>query len=239
MNTGPLAETDPTPNNEYDDLAHHNCDPVHHIPDHINAANQGNQNIATVNAPASVEPRRSTRMPQQSHAGLESTEYKERESMGKSQGQDWATNRTRPQANVAVGIDTDRDDIIACLAETKASHRIPQSYKHAMATDPDRWMIPMNIEMDTLKAKHTWDLVIPPPGANIMDSMWVYNIKWDREGRRIKDKARLVGKGYTQQLGVDYNETWAGVTLVATTYIIKSLSTARTTILYLTGVFMK
>src|SRR5277367_5622901 len=66
--------------------------------------------------------------------------------------------------------------------------------------------------METLKAKHTWDLIKPPPGANIMDSMWVYDIKWDGEGNRIKDKARLVGKGYTQQLGVDYNETWAAVT---------------------------
>ena len=28
----------------------------------------------------------------------------------------------------------------------------------------------------------------------------------------MKDKAQLVGKGYTQQLGVDYNEMWAGVT---------------------------
>jgi hypothetical protein len=106
----------------------------------------------------------------------------------------------------------EQDAYIACLAETKASHNIPQSYRHAMSTDPDRWMIPMQIEMDTLKAKHTWDLVKPPLGANIMDSMWVYDIKWDGEGNRIKDKARLVGKGYTQQLGVDYNETWAGVT---------------------------
>ena len=40
----------------------------------------------------------------------------------------------------------------------------------------------------------------------------MYDIKWDGEGNRIKDKARLVGKGYTQQLGIDYNETWAGVT---------------------------
>jgi len=70
----------------------------------------------------------------------------------------------------------------------------------------------METEMNTLKKKHTWDLVKAPPGANIMDSMWVYDIKWDGEGNRIKDKARLVGKEYTQQLGIDYNETWAGVT---------------------------
>jgi len=66
--------------------------------------------------------------------------------------------------------------------------------------------------METLKKKHIWDLVKAPDGVNIMDSMWVYDIKWDREGNRIKDKVRLVGKGYTQQLGIDYNEIWAGVT---------------------------
>src|SRR6266545_53693 len=70
----------------------------------------------------------------------------------------------------------------------------------------------MQIEMDTLRVKHTWDLVKPPPGVNIMDSMWVYDIKWNGEGNQIKDKVRLVGRGYTQQLGVDYNETWAGIT---------------------------
>ena len=70
----------------------------------------------------------------------------------------------------------------------------------------------MKAEMETLKAKHTWDLVKPPLEANIMGSMWVYDIKWDGEGNQIKDKARLVAKGYTQQLGVDYNETWAAVT---------------------------
>ena len=51
-----------------------------------------------------------------------------------------------------------------------------------MSTDPDRWMVPMQIEIDTLWAKHTWDLVKLPPGANIMDSMWVFDIKWDGEG---------------------------------------------------------
>ena len=70
----------------------------------------------------------------------------------------------------------------------------------------------MKVKMETLRGKNMWDLVKPPSGVNIMDSMWVYDIKWDGEGNQIKDKARVVGKGYTQQLGVDYNKTWAGVT---------------------------
>ena len=93
-----------------------------------------------------------------------------------------------------------------------------------MSTDPDRWIIPMQIEMDTLKAKHTWDLVKAPLNANIMESRWVYDIKWDGEGNRIKDKARLVGKGYTQQLGIDYNETWAGVTRLESVRITAAIA---------------
>jgi Reverse transcriptase (RNA-dependent DNA polymerase)/GAG-pre-integrase domain/gag-polypeptide of LTR copia-type len=189
-----------------------NLDHDHMDPDQQDPVDQQH----AINIPP--EPRRSTRAIQPSQARIDSTEYKQRELVGKGEGQAWATNRKNPQANYTrlvereLESDIDRNSVLACLTETKASHHIPRSYKHAMTTDPDRWMIPMQIEIDTLKAKHTWDLVKAPPGTNIMGSMWVYDIKWDGEGKRIKDKARLVGKGYTQQLGVDYNETWAGVT---------------------------
>ena len=85
----------------------------------------------------------------------------------------------------------------------------------------------MQVEMDTLKVKHTWDLVKPPPGVNIMDSMWVYDIKWDGEGNRIKDKARLIGKGYTQQLSINYNETWAGVTRLESVRMTAAIAAKR------------
>ena len=156
---------------------------------------------------------RSTWVPQPSSASIESRDYQQREAMSRCEGQDWATGQQRPHASLALDLlNIELDNYVACMAETKASHSIPRSYHHTMSTNPDRWMIPMRVEMDTLKRKHTWDLVKLPAGANVMDSMWVYDIKWDGEGNRIKDKARLVGKGYTQQLGVDYNETWAGVT---------------------------
>ena len=162
--------------------------------------------------PAITEPHRSNQVPMPSHAGLNSTEYQQCEEMGKKEGQDWATSNKRPKASITISnLLEDREDFVACFSDTKGLHFIPQSYKHTMSTDPDRWTAAMETEMATLKAKHTWDLVLPPPNANIMDPMWVYDIKWDGEGNWIKDKARLVGKGYTQQLGVDYNETWAAV----------------------------
>lgn len=42
--------------------------------------------------------------------------------------------------------------------------------------------LPIKVEMDTLKLRHTWDLVKLPLRVNVMDSMWVYDIKWDRKG---------------------------------------------------------
>jgi hypothetical protein len=121
---------------------------------------------------------------------MQSTEYQQRESMEKLEGNDWATNTTRPRATPVIDQPPDNNrDILACLTDTKASHLIPQSYCYAMSADPERLMATMKTEMDTLKTKHTWDLVKSSPGANIMDSMWVYNIKWDGEGNRIKDKA--------------------------------------------------
>ncbi len=138
------------------------------------------------------EVRRLSRITKPSSSILQSKEYQQREDIGRQRGEEWTA-----QARLSLSSNSfsdAQDDYIACLMETRASHNIPRSYRHAMSTDPDHWIIPMKIEMDTLKSKHTWDLVQPPAGANIMDLMWVYDIKWDGEGNRIKDKARLAAR---------------------------------------------
>lgn len=80
-----------------------------------------------------------------------------------------------------------------------------------MGVDAERWKKAMDAEYEMHTSKHTWDLVDPPEGANIMDCKWVFGMKHDGDSHWIQDKARLVGKRYTQQYSLDYNDTWAAV----------------------------
>ena len=96
-------------------------------------------------------------------------EYQNCEAEGKGVEQDWATNAKKPRVSMVINSSDDDDNTFACLADTKSTYHIPCSYKHAIAMDQERWMLPMKVEMDMLKSKHTWDLVKPPPGVNVMD----------------------------------------------------------------------
>ena len=54
-----------------------------------------------------------------------------------------------------------------------------------------------------------WELVELPPGKNVMSCKWVYKVKRNPDGSVDKLKARLTCRGFTQRLGVDYEDTWA------------------------------
>src|ERR1700678_1912905 len=80
------------------------------------------------------ELRRSSRTTQLSNAIMQSAEYQERESDAKEKGHDWATDKINPKVSIAINHHEDDQNDIACLSDTKTSHHIPRSYKHAMAT---------------------------------------------------------------------------------------------------------
>ncbi|GJV79659.1 putative ribonuclease H-like domain-containing protein [Tanacetum coccineum] len=80
---------------------------------------------------------------------------------------------------------------------------------HALK-DPS-WIEAMQEELLQFKLQEVWTLVDLPNGKRAICSKWVFRNKNDERGIVIRNKARLVAQGYTQEEGIDYDEVFAPV----------------------------
>ena len=67
-----------------------------------------------------------------------------------------------------------------------------------IASQFPEWTAAMKAEFDALHRQHTWSLVPPPSGQNIIGCRWVYKLKRHSDGSIARYKARLVAKGFHQ-----------------------------------------
>ncbi|GKC97149.1 retrovirus-related pol polyprotein from transposon TNT 1-94 [Tanacetum coccineum] len=69
----------------------------------------------------------------------------------------------------------------------------------------------MQEELNQFIANDVWELVPQPRNMTIIGIKWVFRNKLDENGVVSQNKARLVARGYNQQEGIDYDETYAPV----------------------------
>ena len=69
----------------------------------------------------------------------------------------------------------------------------------------------MQAELAVLEANNTWSIQPLPPGKVPIGSKWVLKVKLKSDGSLERYKACLVAKGYNQQEGFDYFETFSPV----------------------------
>jgi len=78
--------------------------------------------------------------------------------------------------------------------------------------------------LENLQAVGTWDVVERQASSNVVDSKWVFKVKKIADGTIDKYKACLVARGFTQIYGVNYYETFAPVTKLASIHTLLAIT---------------
>jgi len=101
----------------------------------------------------------------------------------------------------------------------------PQTVEEAR-TSPDweQWELAFRSEVDAHTKNNTFTLGTPPPNRRVLPTRWVTTIKRGPQGEVIKYKARWVCKGFRQEQGVDYDETFASVVRAITIKMLLALA---------------
>ncbi|KAL8109911.1 hypothetical protein AgCh_025854 [Apium graveolens] len=110
-----------------------------------------------------------------------------------------------PTAGVRTRSATTNECIHACFLFQIEPKKIDEAL-----LDPD-WISVMQEELDQFERSKALKLVPAPKNRSIIGTKWVFRNKMDENGIVTRNKARLVAKGYSQEKGIDYDETFAPV----------------------------
>ncbi|GJU51932.1 putative ribonuclease H-like domain-containing protein [Tanacetum coccineum] len=85
----------------------------------------------------------------------------------------------------------------------------PKTYKDALTQAC--WIEAMQEELNEFERLEVWELVPRPDNVMVITLKWIYKVKLDELGGILKNKARLVARGYRQEEGIDFEESFAPV----------------------------
>nr|GEX64288.1 retrotransposon protein, putative, Ty1-copia subclass [Tanacetum cinerariifolium]GEX64302.1 retrotransposon protein, putative, Ty1-copia subclass [Tanacetum cinerariifolium] len=83
----------------------------------------------------------------------------------------------------------------------------PKTYKDALTQSC--WIEAMQEELNEFERLEVWELVPRPDKVMVISLKWIYKVKLDELGAILKNKARLVARGYRQEEGIDFEESFA------------------------------
>nr|GFA25579.1 retrotransposon protein, putative, Ty1-copia subclass [Tanacetum cinerariifolium] len=73
------------------------------------------------------------------------------------------------------------------------------------------WIEAMQEELHEFEHLEVWELVPRPDKVMVITLKWIYKVKVDELGGILKNKARLVTRGYRKEEGIDFEESFAPV----------------------------
>ena len=93
--------------------------------------------------------------------------------------------------------------------------------------DSIHWKNVADDEINSHAKNNTWTLTPLPPNRVCIPSGWDFKVKTDRFGHLLRRKARFFAKGYRQEKGVDYLESFAPVVRYDSLRLILAIAAVR------------
>ncbi|MCH94895.1 copia-type polyprotein, partial [Trifolium medium] len=141
---------------------------------------------------------------------------------------DWENKKIEKTSTVI-----DQVDVETC-SSSKHSESGDECDDHASDTHEDNVIEEVPDSEDdidepelAIESNNTWELTELPSGAKKIGVKWIYETKYNEQGKVEKYKARLVAKGYSQQHGIDYNEVFSLVARWDTIRTILAIAAVR------------
>nr|GEW54185.1 hypothetical protein [Tanacetum cinerariifolium] len=115
----------------------------------------------------------------------------------------------------------DQGETSSCHVDSSNMHTFYQRYpsEHRWTKDHPLEQVIKNpsqsvrtrCQLDSDAEMYVWELVDRPLCTNVINLKWLWKNKRDEENTVIRNKSRLVAKGYAQKEGVDFEESFTPV----------------------------
>nr|GEU41397.1 retrovirus-related Pol polyprotein from transposon TNT 1-94 [Tanacetum cinerariifolium] len=94
------------------------------------------------------------------------------------------------------------DEALFCYYDALLTSVEPKTYKYALTQSC--WIEAMQEELNEFERLKVWELVPRPYKVMVITLKWIYKVMLDELGGILKNKARLVARGYRQEDGIDF-----------------------------------
>ena len=120
------------------------------------------------------------------------------------------SKRIEENLELGRGISNYHDLINKGLTGNRVGHDDDHPTEEQARTSPNanKWAAAREVERAKLRQYGVYTIVPKPEGHRPVDTKWVYDVKRDSQGNLIRRRARKVGRGFTQEAGVNYGVTF-------------------------------
>ncbi|GKD95669.1 retrovirus-related pol polyprotein from transposon TNT 1-94 [Tanacetum coccineum] len=122
------------------------------------------------------------------------------------------------------------EQTLFCYYDAFLTYVEPKNYKDALTQAC--WIEAMQEELNEFERLEVWELVPRPDKVMVITLKWIYKVKIDELGGILKNKAYLVARGYHQEEGINFEESFTSVARIEAIRIFLAFAAQKNMIVY-------